>query len=733
MRKLLLLSLLAIFAGRTCAQVEDDEYLHKKKRVLIASGGTTPGLASGIFNGTTINSGTNTALGTQGATLTGACPTLTYCTWLPDVSLTGNAIQVTVFYASSPATTMSVSTDKSQSLTSIVTSSAQDSVLGQTFVLCNATAGTQQIQVAVTTGVIVYQVFVEQWAGVPLTSCVDTQAATNGATTTSPLGGSVTPSQTGDLLSTHIFRASAFGCSSDPCFTAGSQSNITWVKRGAGYDLGGAFEWGTYNSVSAINPAMTFATTSSYIGLTVAFKADTTHGTNPTGMYVVYEDNCNTPASAGTTQNCEAPVTSSESLLVSQQNCGGLDVNSVTDSTNTWYKPGWRSSQKVASGTISNLLYSPAPGTSLAVNAGGAITYNLSGSNDCTFKIYHMAGAASTPFANRLVAPNANNTNQTTTISSNFFPGITDGYIFSASSQHTNTAGSVSAPSGALFESTTWAGQNRDGPSLPDQNNFWGLLHNSSNAVQTWTYGSIFNTADEGNYGAEIASFVSATGAFSGAPSVVQDVTNQVSACASVCTLAFTLTTGSSTGTALIMRVGMNRSGGPLPTVTSVCTDGTTCAAGNTFTQATSAYASFGTGHASDIWYLFGHASGVTTVTIKFNSGTLTNGEGELTEVRNITTFDTATGGSGTGVSNINTAASITTASHTEYIPSIMVVSNSITVTPASGNGFGYGNTIFSNTLDATGTLIATTGTYSFAAKDAGATDSFCASTAAFF
>lgn len=692
----------------------------------------TPTLVQGVYNGTTINNAVNTALGTQGGTLTGACPTLTYCIWFPNQTLNQDAIEVTVFYASSPSTTMSVSTDKSQSLSSIATSSAQDSIIGQAFVLCNATAGTQELQIAETTGTVINQVFAEEWAGVPLSGCVDTQAATNGATTTSPLGGSVTPSQSGDILSTHIFRASGLGCTSDPCFTAGSQSNITWVKRGAGYDIGGAFEWGTYTSTSAINPAMTFATTSSYIGLTVAFKADTTHGTNPSGMYVVYEDNCNTPASAGTTQNCEAPVTSAESLLVSQQNCGGLDVDSVTDATNTWYKPGWRSSQKVASGTISNLWYTPAPGTSLAANAGGAITFHVSGSNDCTFKIYHMAGAAATPFANRVIAPNANNTNQTVTIAT-FFPGITNGWIFAASSQHTNTAGSVSAPTGALFESTTWGGQNRDGPSLPDQNNFWGTLPNTSNASQTWTYGTIFNTADEGNYGAEIASFASATGAFSGGPSQVQDVTAQVSSCASPCTLAVPLTTATSSGTALVMRIGMNRSGGPLPTVTNVCTDGTTCAAGNKFTQATSAYGSFGTGHASDIWYLFGHASGVTTVTIQFNTGTITNGEGELTEERNISTFDTAIGGSGTGVANINTAASITTAAHTEFIPSIMVVSNSITVTPASGNGFGYSNTIFSNTLDATGALIATTGTYSFAAKDAGATDSFCASTAAFF
>ena len=50
---------------------------------------------------------------------------------------------------------------------------------------------------------------------------------------------------------------------------------------------------------------------------------------------------------------------------------------------------------------------------------------------------------------------------------------------------------------------------------------------------------------------------------------------------------------------------------------------------------------------------------------------------------------------------------------------------------PSDGNVFGYDNLIF-NSGDATGALIATAGTYSYAAGGSGATNAFCNATAAF-
>jgi len=688
----------------------------------------TPMFVTGALTGTTVNGATNTALGTQTFTGGGACATNTYCLWIPYGNLAGNAIQVTVFYASSPATTISVTTDKAQSLTSVVTSAAQSSKIGQVFVLCGATTGTQELKIAASTGVIVYDAFVSEWAGVPTSGCVDTSASTIGASATAATGGTLTPTNTNEILSTYVLRAGTPACTSNPCFTVGTNTGITWALRGADYsDGGGAFQWGTDSQNVSITPAMTLATASTYIGLTVAFNTSTSAGTDPTGMYPAYAMSCDTPATAGATQNCQFP--SIGNLLVAQQNCGGLDVTGITDSGNTgWIQPGWRSDQLVASSTISSLWYR----AGAAADGSGAVQFALTGTDDCTFKMYDFVGADNTrPFANRLEGPNTNNTNQTVVINSTFYPGASSGWVLSASSQHTNTAGAVTSPTGALFQSTTWGGQNSDGPSKPNQNNFWGLYQSSSTSTQNWTYTNINTAENEGEYGAEIASFAAPSATFAN-PSIIQSPYHEVT---SGSTDTVTLNTSTLSGTVLIALVGSFNATGR--TVSKVCTDGTTCAAGHSFTRATSATASLSGGNEVEIWYCLSCTSGVSSVEATY-SGTITNGEMKVLEVRNLTTFDVAnhvnnaTGSAGA----TDTGASVTpTSGHVALIVSITAVASATIGSPDVGNAFGYDNVIFNNTKDTTGALIvsASGSSYAFASTDQGASGSFCNGTASFF
>lgn len=684
----------------------------------------TPGFVSGALRGVTVNGSTNTALGTQTFTLNSPCATLTYCIYFPAPTLSGNAIEVDVFYASSPSTTITVKTDQSQTLSSVVTSSAESSKLGQAFVLCNATPA-RGITVAESTGTIIYDVFVNQWAGVASSSCVDQHASSVGTATTTPSGGSVTPTQSGDIISAHFLRAGTPLCSTNPCYTAGTgQTGITWALRAVDYQNGGGFEWGTYNLTSALSPTIT-AISSTYIGLTVAYNVNTSDGTNATGMYPIYETACNTPSTSSSTQKCQAPNTGN---LVTTQSVGGdPTITSVASSGKTWVVPGGPSFYDNASAAT------PASSLAYAANASsdgsGQITFTLSssGAADATLLITDWAGAATMPFVNRQIMGGNDPVTAVSTLTylPAFYPGITKGWTIGNAGWFNNTSSACLSPSGCNFLNTTWGAQQLNGPSLPDQNNFWAFYSTTSASSQVWEAGFI-DSANLNGWAGEASSFLSATGSYSG-PSFVQTPSQQST---SGTTTAITF---SPTQSGTILAVAAGSQTGTIH-VTSVCTDGTTCAAGNTFTQASSATAS-SIGADAETWYLTGHASGVTTVTVKW-SGTITNAEAKGYEIRTATALDSGGTGSlsnGTGSANVQTGASVSPTGSPSILISIVATNaaHGVSFNPYDGNYFGYDNLIF-NDGDSAGAAIVASGTYSYTVGNTGATDAFCNATAAF-
>lgn len=156
----------------------------------------------------------------------------------------------------------------------------------------------------------------------------------------------------------------------------------------------------------------------------------------------------------------------------------------------------------------------------------------------------------------------------------------------------------------------------------------------------------------------------------------------------------------------------------------------------NTYTQAASAAATQAA-HQSDIWYVLSAAnSGAVTVTATFSGATGTfNKEAWVFEVSGFTTaaFDGAGGvTNGTGASNTDTGAAITTTSTTGFLAGVIITANNITVNPKAGNEFTAGGDITS-TSDAAASLISSTAaSHQPAWTDSAAAGSFCSSTAAF-
>lgn len=682
---------------------------------------------SGALSGVTNNNGTNTAPTTQSNTLNGPCPTKAYCVSFPGVVLSGNALSIKVFYGSS-GTISSVTTDHSQTFTSAVTSSAQSSRLGQALYLCNATAGTHLITITMGTADIIYDVFLSEFAGPPSTSCLDASAAANGAATTTPAGGSVTPTQTGDIIDATFFKAGTPACTTNPCYTAGTgQSNITWALRGVDYQNGGAEQWGVYNSTTALNPTITDIS-STYIGLTLAFKA-ANGGTSPTGMYPVYQTWCTTPTTSTATQKCQFP--NSGNLVIVQGTGASPQITSIAQTGHTWVVPdgpAWADETGNTFLSGSGLGYVP----NASADGSGQITVtmtNTGGSpSDFGFTLWDVAGAATVPFGARYtVGGNDTTTRSNFTYASNYLPEITDGLVFTNVNWANDTASTFLSPSGALFNATTWGGQQLSGPSTPFQNAGAGLLHNSTTTAQAWEVGFVASfTGGIANWAGELASFGSATGTFTG-PSIIQSPSHEVtSGSTNTVTMAST-----QTGSTLVAVVGNNNS----RTVTKICTDGTTCAGGNSFTKASSATCTAASVSAEgEIWYLTGHASGVTSVEATMSGATTTVGDMKVYEIRNITTLDVAGAvNSGAGVANLYTGPSLTMTGSPGIAVAILVIDNATGVhgNPSDGSLWGYDN-LNTPQGNATGAIIAAAGTTAYSVVASGATNAFCAGAAAF-
>jgi hypothetical protein len=623
---------------------------------------------------------------------------------------------VVIFY--SATTTFTITTNHSQTFTNLTASSAESSKIGQGFYLCNATAGQTTVTATVTTGVIVYNMLIFELAGPPSSGCLDTSATAVGAATTTPSGGSVTPSQAGDLIVATFLKAGTPLCTALPCYTAGTgQSGITWNLRGVDYQNGGAQQWGIYSLTSALNPTITDIS-STYIGVTMAFKA-ANGGTTPTGMYPIYDTACNTPVTATSTQKCQAPT--SGNLTTTSANGAGPYITSVAG-VNTWKTaggPSWTDIDGPGVFTFytgSSMAYAP----NATPDGSGQLTYtlNISSDADVTLHIVDWAGAATSPFVNRQQIGGYSSTAiSTLSYLSAFYPGMTDGWVISDANWANSTASGCGSPSGCILLSGTWGGQQGNGPSYPDQNGFWSTFHNSSAASQTTEV--LFNQSDNlDGWSGETASFLSATGSLSG-PSFVQTPFNQATSGSTVAITATATLAGS------YYAVAIGSQSGSI-TVTKVCTDGGTCAGGNSFTKQVSATAS-SIGADTEIWNLSGHASGVTTVTVTM-SGTITAVEAKLYEIRNVSGVDVSGGvTAGTGAANLYTGASVTPTASPSICVSMTSISSAtgITANPYDGNVWGYDNTNYSGTGDASGALIAGSGTYSYVTAAGAAADAF--------
>jgi len=176
-------------------------------------------------------------------------------------------------------------------------------------------------------------------------------------------------------------------------------------------------------------------------------------------------------------------------------------------------------------------------------------------------------------------------------------------------------------------------------------------------------------------------------------------------------------------------------------TVSEVCLDGTACATGNAFTEATGSVTTGSVTHANtDIWYLLGAPANATTVTITF-SGSATNVEAMYEEVQKggggswvADGANRIISGAGDG-SGVDSGPPVTTTGSADFCLANIGVVDEIDSAgfPAAGNEFTYGGVWFSNTADSAVSLLTTTaGVHTPAWTDIATGDGFSSSAACF-
>jgi len=425
----------------------------------------------------------------------------------PNAVQAGNTL-VCCFQALDSASPFGVGDEKGDFFTKL---SFHDPVNDQTIYLyyaTNTTAGTHQCYITNKTGS--GQVYLTptwfELCGVKAYQPVDTSAGNNG-TGTAITSGSITPSGSGDILITPTIWDSG---GTNYAYTAGSQANITWrLYDNNNVDLFGT-QVGTYNSASAINPAMSVSASIGWAALTVAFKPATAQGSpTPSGMQILaklqYEL---TGIASGAitrpslTNTMGLPGDTAVNLIVGAYQTGTA-ANVPTNITDLCGNTYWITSSNNASGANPVTLWIYAT-NAISSPTNVATLKMLSTAENATVVWYLVKGARAAAYDTR--AFGTGNQSGTGNVSTGGITPGGPGIVFNEMNQDENTGAGVTT--GQTWDVTTWLGNTLSGPSVLYENNEWAHTNTVGTTSQVFTYKFVSGSTPLLNYAWDSISFL---------------------------------------------------------------------------------------------------------------------------------------------------------------------------------------------------------------------------------
>lgn len=527
-------------------------------------------------------------------TWNGAIPASgTYAIPLANASLSGNFRVVWVEYKNSPATTITVTDDKSggSSTYSSMGAAVQNSTTGHFlagFYTANSAAGIKNVFVNSSAVVAGVSAAVEEWYNIDSATPIRSYnglAGANGSTTLD--AGSITPT-TNDVVLYRVCRTQTPAATS---FTKGSQAGITWTKTSSSSDIlagNGCFsQWGIYTGSGAFTPTAQTSAGSGYIALGVALKPATS-GTAPSGMYVAGIEHQEIVTGTGTTTTHEFPCKGNLPVI----EAGGAPLRWITNITSTNPNVTWSAVGTEKDDGNNTVLSWYSPNVACTDSMVLTVTWNVS-TGDQTLLMHDIVGAAtSNPFRARIATTGslliATPSMFTNDLSQQGYqtlgpqPGMTDGMMLGMDIHNLNTGVSCSSPTGCQFTAIAYGGQSLDGPSTGDQNNDWMYTRITASDIVNWTWVFGQSTEDPGTYAGELNSFLSATGSI--VPRVLKGGAATLSNTTTTNTLSYTPTAASHT---LAVLCSIDNTGAGLTDITLANSLGDTVTNIGTITTAT--------------------------------------------------------------------------------------------------------------------------------------------------
>jgi len=350
----------------------------------------------------------------------------------------------------------------------------------------NVTAGARQINVCFASdpGGFV-QPTVSEFTNVTGLDVVSAGALGSG---TSITAGSMTPTVSGDLAYAVVHSVATNQDQSS--FTAGSQSAVTWQLASADLMDGFAAQYGVYNSLSAINPAMSMGTSKSWLAVAALFKSGSTGGV-PAGMRIVHLDHQNIPTMVmaggnGTSfpnpLNVQFPCSGNLEVIAVGGGNPPAKVTSITDSnSNTWQLAG---SYATTSDPVAAIFYA----ASATCSGTQQLTVHWdANTSDQTILYYDVVGASASPLDTTMGKTGTQSSAGSLTVFS-ITPGTssTELIICAVPVQFNTVTGLLNG----FNDANTFDGESLSGPEPVDQNNGWGhFVTSSTNTVPvTWTF-----------------------------------------------------------------------------------------------------------------------------------------------------------------------------------------------------------------------------------------------------
>ena len=657
-----------------------------------SGGGSTPGFVSETSKNSTLSTynGSGTALGTNPTGQT-ACPAYSFCIPFAEGALSGNLGIVGYTYANSTAVTPTASDDKSDSWTCV--NGSKDSGTGIWAGACdfpNLTAGAHKVTITFgTTTVTNVQAKASMAYNVAASSPLDVSGSAAGASSATANAVTISPTVANDYIWLLVCRTGTPAVTGTPAFAPGSGFTL-----GTEEDRDGcASEWEVDSGTGSLTPSMTMANASTYTEIVLAFKASSgTQGSAPSGVYLAHLRSYSTPASSSVT-SWPLQFTSSGNLLVAYATCGGapMEFTAMADSGNAWKQAG---TINVAGASTEFYVQNA------AADANGSLTMTTTGTGDCNWFLEDYSGFPSIAYTNRLAGvisgPAAGSP---LTFTSTWLPWSTAGLTVVNGSLSYNTALTMAAPSGAYFDGASFGGMALDGPEPIDQNNPQDHYYFNGTGNQTVSQNLSSSSEAVGQLAYDLLNFLSPSGI---------GVINSV-ACVGTSSATLTCTVPATSGSLLV--VAPSNFNSTARTVSKVCLDGTTCAAGNSFTQFSGAAAAGSSSvPATDIWYLANPNTGKTTVTITF-SASASNTEVTYWELVKGTGTSWATDGTtpvhlGSVSSSTASGGSVTTTGSADFCAATFGVSGTVSAAPLSGNEFIYPNAGASGYSDGAGASV---------------------------